>query len=232
MEKNIVKNSPVRRPAKKQSGHGRRAKKKHAAAGSTRRMAVAALLVLVLAASAAGLVIKGYITSKNRNETQRQSLSESVLAYEPLVKQYARENGIEDYEELLLAIMQVESGGEGNDVMQSSESLGLAPGSLMPEESIRQGCSVFAALLKEGEALSCDLNSVIQAYNFGITYLYYVADHGKIHTFELAQNFAKDMSGGETAVYVNALSEERNGGWRYNYGNMFYVELVRQYCPE
>ena len=35
MEKNIVKNSPVRRPAKKQSGHGRRAKKKHAAAGST-----------------------------------------------------------------------------------------------------------------------------------------------------------------------------------------------------
>ena len=41
---------------------------------------------------------------------------------------------------MLLAIIQVESGGTLEDVMQSSESLGLPPNSLSTEESIKQGC--------------------------------------------------------------------------------------------
>lgn len=31
------------------------------------------------------------------------------------------------------------------------------------------------------------------------------------------------------AIYTNPIAIERNGGWRYAYGNMFYAELVNQY---
>ncbi len=171
---------------------------------------------------------------KNENIEREGTLeiSQDVRAYEPLISQYAGEYGVGEYTQLLLAIMQVESSGQGNDVMQASESLGLAVNSLMPEASIEQGCRLFSQLLSYGESLDCDLNSVIQAYNFGITYLDYVAKNGKKHTFHLAQAFAEDMSGGQTVAYENPVAVEENGGWRYAYGNMFYVDLVRQYWSE
>lgn len=53
------------------------------------------------------------------------NLSAEVLKHQPMVEKYARENGISEYVNVLLAIIQVESGGTAEDVMQSSESLGL-----------------------------------------------------------------------------------------------------------
>ncbi|EKS9964097.1 C40 family peptidase, partial [Enterococcus faecalis] len=47
--------------------------------------------------------------------------------------------------------------------------------------------------------------------------------------FELAQSFSKEYSGGEKVSYPNPIAIPINGGWRYNYGNMFYVQLVTQY---
>ena len=35
--------------------------------------------------------------------------------------------------------------------------------------------------------------------------------------------------GGTKVTYTNPIAVARNGGWRYGYGNMFYVELVSQY---
>ena len=52
------------------------------------------------------------------------NLSADVLRHQPMVEKYARENGISEYVNVLLAIIQVESGGTATDVMQSSESLG------------------------------------------------------------------------------------------------------------
>ena len=49
------------------------------------------------------------------------------------------------------------------------------------------------------------------------------------HSFTLAENFARDKSGGKKVTYTNLIAVARNGGWRYAYGNMFYVELVSQY---
>ena len=113
--------------------------------------------------------------------------------------------------------------------MQSAESLGLAPGSLSPEESIRQGCAYFSTLLNYGEELGCDLNSVLQAYNYGIGFLDYTAENGKAYTFDLACSYASRMSGGNTVAYENPTALEINGGWRYTYGNMFYVLLLEPY---
>ena len=53
------------------------------------------------------------------------NLSAEVLAHQPMVEKYARQNGISDYVYVLLAIIQVESEGKLEDVMQSSESAGL-----------------------------------------------------------------------------------------------------------
>ena len=157
------------------------------------------------------------------------SVSQEVLAHKPMLEKYAREYGIEEYLNVLLAIIQVESGGTLEDVMQSSESLGLPPNSLSTEESIKQGCKYFSELLAAAETKGCDLNSVIQSYNYGGGFLDYVAGRGKKYTFELAESFARDKSGGKKVTYTNPIAVEKNGGWRYSYGNMFYVLLVSQY---
>ena len=70
---------------------------------------------------------------------------------------------------------------------------------------------------------------VIQSYNYGGGYIGYVASNGKKHSFTLAENFSRDKSGGKKVTYTNPIAVARNGGWRYAYGNMFYVELVSQY---
>ena len=157
------------------------------------------------------------------------NLSQEVLKHQPTVEKYAKEYGISGYVNYLLAIMQVESGGTGTtDVMQASESLGLPLNSLSVEESIKQGCKYFSELLKSAESKGCDINTVVQAYNYG-GFIDYVAKHGKKYTFELAVSFAKDKSGGVKVTYKNEIAIKENGGWRYKYGNMFYVKLVSQY---
>ena len=158
------------------------------------------------------------------------NLSADVLKHQPMVEKYARENGISEYVNVLLSIIQVESGGTATDVMQSSESLGLPPNSLSTEESIKQGCKYFASLLSSCKAKGMnDINVVIQSYNYGGGYADYVAKNGKKHRFNLAENFAKNKSGGTKVTYTNPIAVSKNGGWLYNYGNMFYVELVNQY---
>lgn len=157
------------------------------------------------------------------------NLSEDVLAYQSIVESYADEYGISEYVGYLMSIMQVESGGRGDDVMQSSEYAGVEKDSLHPEESIRYGCKFFSELLNKTQSKGCDINTAIQAYNFGSVYVDYVAEHELKHTFTLAEAFAEEKSGGITVKYNNAIAISTNGGWRYKYGNMFYVQLVSQY---
>lgn len=76
----------------------------------------------------------------------------------------------------------MESGGTAEDVMQSSESLGLPPNSLSTEESIKQGVKYFSELLASSERLGVDLESVIQSYNYGGGFLGYVANRGNKYT--------------------------------------------------
>jgi len=159
------------------------------------------------------------------------NLSPEVLAHRATVEKYALEYGVSDYVIYLLAIMEVESGGRAVDVMQSSESLGLPPNTLGTEESIKQGVKYFSELLASAEAKGCDLNTVIQSYNYGGGFMNYVERNGKKYTYELAVSFAKDKSGGITVPYSMPLAVAKNGGWRYKYGNMFYVLVVAQYLP-
>lgn len=157
------------------------------------------------------------------------NVSEEVLVHKPMLEKYAKEYGVEEYINVLLAIIQVESGGTAEDVMQSSESLGLPPNTLAREESIKQGVKYFASLLQTSERNGSDLNAVIQSYNYGGGFLGYISSRGNKYTFDLAESFSREYSGGEKVSYPNPIAIPINGGWRYNYGNMFYVQLVSQY---
>lgn len=157
------------------------------------------------------------------------SVSADVLRHQPMVEKYAQEYGISEYVSTLLAIIEVESGGKLPDVMQSSESLGLPPNSLDTEASIQQGTKYFSDLLNSAEINEIDINGVIQAYNYGGAFIDYVAKRGSRYNFELAENFAKERSGDSKVTYSNPIAVKKNGGWRYGYGNMFYVDLVSQY---
>ena len=188
------------------------------------------LLLMLVAAIGLLLFAARFILQRQtiRIHSDPTYLSDSVLEYSDTVDFYAEKNGIAEYSDYLLAIMQVETGGRGDDVMQSSESLGLPPGSLEPEDSIAQGCSYFAEILGEAEKKGCDLDAAIQAYNFGIDYLDFAAKRGGDSDLDMATEFAEWKSGGETTEYRSELASEVNGGWRYKYGNMFYAELVKK----
>lgn len=65
---------------------------------------------------------------------------------------------------------------------------------------------------------------------FGIGFIdYVVANGGGRYSFELAMSFAHRLSGGVRVVYTNPIAVAENGGWRYRYGNFFYVRLVRSH---
>jgi len=163
-------------------------------------------------------------------EREEELLSDSVLEYEDLVKYYAEEEGIYEYVPVLLAIMEVETKGERDDVMQSSESAGLEPNSLGPEASIAQACDYFRGLVERAENTGVDDKTIIQAYNYGPGYIYYVEENGGVHSFDLAVDYAEEMSGGRTSRYTHPIADDY-GNWMYLYGNMYYVKLVEQYLP-
>ena len=160
----------------------------------------------------------------------RSRISDEVLSYRKTVKKYAKQEKISGRENILLAIMMVESMGKGSDVMQSSESKGLPRNSLGPEESIEQACIYYSALVKiaKGKEIK-DEKALIQAYNFGPGYLNYISNKGKRHSTKLATEYAKKMSGGQKIRYLNLYAIRKNGGWLYKFGNMFYVKLVERY---
>lgn len=201
-------------------------------------IAVAAAAAVLVLLAAVGIVRWKKAAEEKKKSQEEQALqqreeellSDSVLAYEDTVKYYAEEEGIGDQVPVLLAIMEVETKGERDDVMQSSESKGLEPDSLGPEGSIEQACVYYSELLDIANEKGCDRDSVIQAYNYGPGYLNFVAENGGKHSFDLAVEYAKDKSGGRTADYTHDIADD-NGNWIYLYGNMYYVKLVKQYLP-
>ena len=108
-------------------------------------------------------------------------VSEDVEGYRPLIRQYAAEFGIPEFEDLVAAVMMQESGGQTSDPMQCSESgynteypreLG---GITDPEYSIKVGVQTLAEVLDmAGVESPVDLDSIslaLQGYNYGSGYI-------------------------------------------------------------
>lgn len=155
--------------------------------------------IIGVAVSTIEYIQQSVIVLLGGSETQQQSeistnsnLSEDVLALKSIVEKYAKINGIPDEVPFILAIMMVESGGKGLDPMQSSESAGLAPNAFTsPEQSIKQGVAYYKSCLESAQNLNVtDKKAVIQSYNYGAGFLYWLSKNNKSYSFDAGAEFA------------------------------------------
>lgn len=193
------------------------------------------VLLQMIIAFVVVIVIVVYSILNNQKEinlgsaSSNGTISQEVLTYKPTVEEYAKLYRIENYVDVLLAIMQTESGGKGNDPMQASESKGLAPNTIdNPVESIKAGIEHFYNCLEKANEKKIDISAVIQSYNYGSGFLDFVFERGGKYTLDIAVEFAKNMSNGVMVDYKNEVAKEYDYK-RYAYGNMFYVKVVNSY---
>ncbi|HLQ98693.1 MAG TPA: lysozyme family protein [Candidatus Dormibacteraeota bacterium] len=139
-------------------------------------------------------------------------VNEEIERLRPLFEKYAKLHGIPEKVDLLMAIAMQESGGRHLDVMQSSESIGLPPNSIIrPERSINVGVEYFSEMLKQANG---DTKLALQAYNFGGGFINYAMNNGGKYTLKTAKAFSSMQS--------------EKLGWE-SYGDTSYVSNVMRY---
>lgn len=180
---------------------------------------IAILILIIVLLFGAALSMTG-----GDNSSTVSPVSDEVQAYEPLIRKYAKQYGIGEYVELIKAIMMQESGGQGNDPMQSSEGsfntkYPREPNGITdPEYSIECGVQKIKSCLDSAEVKSpLDLDNIklaLQGYNYGNGYI----------------PWAKKNYGGYTlanaAEFSDKLAKEK--GWE-SYGDKQYVPHVLRY---
>ena len=183
-------------------------------------IAVVIIMIVVLLGSAVAMVGGG---SESNTYTQ---VSAEVEAYDPLIRQYAKQYGIPEYVELIKAVMMQESGGRGLDPMQAAEGsfntkYPHEPNGIKdPEYSIQCGVQELKAALTSAEVESpIDMERIklaLQGYNFGNGYI----------------SWAKSKYGGYS--YANAVEfstqQAQRLGWD-SYGDTQYPAHVLRYYP-
>jgi murein DD-endopeptidase MepM/ murein hydrolase activator NlpD len=151
------------------------------------------------------------------------SLSGSVEANRKLVTQIAGQYGMNGYINLILAVMQQESGGRGSDPMQAAEGpynkkyLHRPNGITDPAYSIQCGIQELKASLQAAGCTSpTDMDAIrlaLQGYNFGSGFI----------------SWAKERGGYSQANAVAfSQMEAAKMGWS-SYGDVKYVQHVLRY---
>ena len=178
-------------------------------------------MVTLMTGAAAGSAAAGAETAGGENGTG--TLSNSVIAYQSLASQFCQKYGISDYTALVLAVMQQESGGSGNDPMQCSESpLNMkyphSPDSITdPAYSVEVGVEYLASCLRAAGCKSptdqAGISLALQGYNFGGGYISWAKARGG-YSAENAMQFSQ-MKAAEM-------------GWS-GYGDPQYVSHVLRY---
>lgn len=180
---------------------------------------IAILVLIVVLLFGAALSMTG-----GDNSSTVSPISAEVQVYEPLIRKYAKQYGIGEYVELIKAVMMQESGGQGNDPMQSSESSfntkypKKANGITNPEYSIECGVQEIKSCLAGAEVKSpVDMDQIklaLQGYNYGNGYI----------------PWAKETYGGYTLANAVEFSDKmaKEKGWE-SYGDKQYVPHVLRY---
>ncbi|MDO7285907.1 lysozyme family protein [Shouchella clausii] len=172
-----------------------------------------------------------------------KNLSPDVEQWRELVTNVAEAQGMSDFVPLILAIIQVESGGKGTrDIMQSSESAGYPRNYFQTEEaSVQQGISYLKSIVQTLRGFNSGFENngklIAQSYNFGSPFANYVGKQGGEYTLEVAETYSRTVvapslgnTTGETYSYVNEVSKSVGKTYLYrNGGNFLYGELVGQY---
>ena len=183
-------------------------------------IAVFVILVVVLLGVAVALF------GRRSSTSSYTPVSAEVEAYTQIITIYAQQHGIPEYVELIKAVMMQESGGQGGDPMQCSESgyntrYPHYPNAITdPEYSIDVGVQTLADVLRMAGAESpIDLDRAslaLQGYNYGPGYISWaLANYGGYSEMN-AIEFSNIMA----AQY----------GWS-GYGDKAYVSHVLRYYP-
>lgn len=177
------------------------------------------LIVIILIALIGGIFMTGSSNSGEGNE-----LSQAVIEHTPTIQKYADEYKIGQFTSVLQAIMMQESGGEGNDPMQSSEcsfneKFEKKPNGITdPDYSIKVGVQNFADCLSKAKCTDPldmpTLSLALQGYNFGNGYIEWAI-----------KNFGA-YSQGNAQVFSDEKAREK--GWD-SYGDVEYVAHVLRY---
>ena len=161
------------------------------------------------------------------------NLSQEVEAYRSTVQEIAGEYNMSEYVELLLAVMMQESGGQGNDPMQASESgyNTLYPrrpnGITDPNYSIECGIQALRDALTRADVSSptdmVNIRIALQGYNFGSGFVTWFRNKGYTEwSFEIACEFAESTGWGRR-------SDPNHPAGPWSYGDQYYPEHVLRY---
>ncbi|MGP4074640.1 lysozyme family protein [Halobacillus sp. K22] len=154
-------------------------------------------------------------------------VSESVQQYEEQIEKHAVSYEVEDYSNLIMALMMQESEGKGEDPMQASESLCGEVGCIdEPSQSIKQGVYYFSEVLKQAND---DVKLALQSYNFGNGFIAYVKENGGTYTKKLAIRYSQKMFNNlkESGNYACRTPEEAE--LNACYGDFNYVGEILKY---
>ncbi|WP_442869100.1 bifunctional lytic transglycosylase/C40 family peptidase [Bacillus sp. BP-3] len=166
-------------------------------------------------------------------------VSAEVMKWEPTIRKYAQEFGVEAFVPLMLCQMMQESGGRGLDPMQSSEGAFNTkyckkPNCITdPDYSIWAGVQEFKhAIERAGVTGPSDMDHIrtaLQAYNYGPGFFDFIAAHGGRYTKELAIQFSAEQykKVKDTGMYRCVRPEMIP--YQACYGDPLYVDAVLKY---
>lgn len=197
------------------------------------------------------LFIAGMLGAGSKSQEQvsgnigaSKNLSPEVEKWRGLVEKEAAAQGMQDFVNLLLAIIQIESGGTGTrDIMQSSESAGYGRPNVFQteEESVRQGVKhlkeCLLALKVFNMGFENNIKALAQAYNYGNYFATWLGKRGGEYSLEVAEEYSRTVvapslgnTTGITTSYVNETSLRVGKPYRYvDGGNFHYGELISEY---
>ena len=171
-------------------------------------------------------ILVGIISSSNNSSSDIDyipslNIPPEVERYRSVVQFECNNNGVPELVDVVLALITQESYGRLADVMQSSESQGLPPGTITdPNLSIKLGVKYFSGVYKNAKEKASKniIETTLQGYNFGIGFVNWSIKRDGGWTQENAIEFSRIHSNG---------SQRSNGTYRY--GDQLYVQHVKRY---
>lgn len=186
----------------------------------------AGALVLIIIPFVVIMGVASMLTGSGEGRSAYVPVSAEVEAYRPLIRLYAAQHGIPEYEDLIAAVMMQESGGQGTDPMQCSECgfntqyPHYPNGITDPEYSIDVGIQNLEDCMHlSGVESPIDLDRIslaLQGYNYGSGYISWaLANYGGYSELN--------------AIEFSDMMAARIGS--SGYGDKAYVPHVLRYYP-
>lgn len=183
------------------------------------------MVILLICTVFTVISLVNYEKPQQQKQISHLLIGEEVWDLQPLVEKYAKEYHVSDHVDVILAMMMQESGGRGNDPMQSSESYCGEVGCIDdPELSIKQGVYYFSQTL---EAANGDIELAVQSYNFGKGFIDYVEKKAGKYSQEIAIDFSQEMYDKDRETYTCYRDEAKE--YDACYGDIYYVRDVMAY---